>query len=181
MDAFEYIYMEENKAQMKFNNTQKGNTIKKRYNTKTMYKMYYRIPKDIKKVVWKLRKQFNRNEFMLLDYILSNCIAWHRVCHWYDVDEILDDLDMSISSFKKAKLTLIKYNIINVCKISKEEKRELRFKTSKVVVFNVYYKNWTIYNPDIINELISKVDGQLNESNKPILNDEQLMEELDNL
>lgn len=51
MDAFEYIYAEENRAQMKLDNTQKGNTIKKRYNTKIMYKMYYRVPKNIKKIV----------------------------------------------------------------------------------------------------------------------------------
>lgn len=103
---------------------------------------------------------------MLLDYILSNCIAWHRVCHWYDVDEILDDLDMTISDFKKAKAKLIKYNIISVCTISKEEKKELRFRTKKVIVFNVYYKNWTIYDKtkDVLNEKTENefsVDEQL--------------------
>ena len=123
-----------------------------------------------------MSSKLSKNEFILLNYIVCECLSFHRLFHWYKYQEILRETGMTLANYRKSLTGLKKKNIINVMKMDDIHSSKSKIWTNKVMIFNIFYDTWTIYEGQL-----DDYDYEFEETEDNGMNDEELLEALNDL
>ncbi len=99
---------------------------------------FAKIPQKILKRLSLVTNQLNKSEYALFHYFLYTCLSWHKWYTWYKIPKILDDVSLSLKSFKGAIKSLKEKNMILLIDNPMDEKtrRKSKMRTKKILVIN---------------------------------------------
>ena len=184
MNPRQYLMENESKSKIKEKvnmNSDKNGMDKFRW--KEMFPSdFCRIPnKLLKRVILPYSHKFTKSELILLMYFFCNGMSYNRCYYFYDIEVILDDTGLSLSSFKRAFKNLQEYNIMKLIKVEGKKKdihKKYGLWNNKLVVTNPFYDTWTILKDEIENDIKIEEETITKDSH---LTDEEIIKSLDDL
>lgn len=130
---------------------------------KLMYPVFFRIPKDMKRVIRMNSKSFTMTEYILLDWLMDEVLSFHWWEYKYQPKVMMKSCDIKENSFYKNLNKLKSKNIIRIVDTTKEDKSK-RIYTQKKIILNPFFDTWNIkdMNTDI------KMDKKQNQQDEEI-------------